>query len=260
MLTDLIHLIFLLGPYHLFPEKACYDPGEVFLLKSKAEKITIENKTIPPIGRDEEFKVFLLAVDLFEKEKIIKVNEKKIIVNVCKKKFPVKRYYFPTELVELSPEDLERVVKEKEMLDQLWERVSPENHIEGGFILPVTGEVKYNFGERRFMNDKERSPHTGVDIYAEEGTPVIASQSGMVVFKGNTFFGGNSLVIDHGLGIYTMYFHLKEILVEEGKLVKKGETIGTVGKTGRATGPHLHWGVRITGSRADPVSLLKILR
>ncbi len=94
-----------------------------------------------------------------------------------------------------------------------------------------------------------------MDIYAEEGMDVKASNNGKVVFVRNTFFGGNSVVIDHGWGIYTMYFHLKDVFVKEGSFVKKGDVIGTVGKTGRATGPHLHWGLRILGARADPLYL-----
>jgi len=247
----------------IVPSKGCYDPGEVFILKTQEKKVIVKDKSVGPVKSRKDFNLFLLAVDLFEKkEKVIHLSEagKKLILRICEKEFPVKRYYFPRELVELSPEDLKRVKREKEMFDRIWETVTERSYLEGFFLLPVTGVIKFNFGERRFMNDQERSPHTGIDIYAEEGTPVIASERGKVVFAGNTFFGGNSIVIDHGMGIYTMYFHLKDMFVKEGEMVERGKVIGSVGKTGRATGPHLHFGLRIAGARADPISLFQVFK
>jgi murein DD-endopeptidase MepM/ murein hydrolase activator NlpD len=260
-MVKLILIPFFLFSIDIIPDKGCYEPGEVFILRTKDKNLVVKDKSLTPIKRGKDFNLFLLAVDLFErKEKIIYLPEtqKKLIFSICEKEFPVRRYYFPRELVDLSPEDLKRANREKEMFDRIWETVTEENFLEGFFLLPVTGVIKFNFGERRFMNDEERSPHTGVDIYADEGTPVMASERGRVVFAGNTFFGGNSIVIDHGLGIYTMYFHLKEMFVKEGEIVERGKIIGSVGKTGRATGPHLHWGVRVAGARVDPISLLEV--
>ncbi len=252
-------LVFVLFQLEILPQKKCYDPGEVFFVKTQDEKIVVRDVSIGPIMVEKGFKLFLVASDLFEKETKLHLpdTKKEIILKICKKEFPVKKYYFPKELVDLSPQDLERVNAEKEKFDRIWNTVTPTSYFDGSFLIPVTGTIKYNFGERRFINDEERSPHTGIDIYAEEGTPVMASGRGIVVFAGETFFGGNSLIIDHGQGIYTMYFHLKGMFVKEGEMVENGKIIGSVGKTGRATGPHLHWGVRIGGARADPVFLLE---
>jgi murein DD-endopeptidase MepM/ murein hydrolase activator NlpD len=114
------------------------------------------------------------------------------------------------------------------------------------------------FGLKRTINGQPRNPHSGEDIYAPEGTTVATSNDGIVTLIGDFFFSGKSIVIDHGLGLYTMYFHLSEVRVGQGEKVSKGQTIGLVGATGRATGPHLHWGARLNGARVNPFSLVKI--
>ncbi len=108
------------------------------------------------------------------------------------------------------------------------------------------------FGARRFFNGQPRSPHSGADYAAAEGTPVRAVAAGTVVLADDLFFSGRSLFVDHGDGLISMYFHLSEALPGEGEEVRRGETIGRVGQTGRATGPHLHFGVRWRGARIDP--------
>jgi murein DD-endopeptidase MepM/ murein hydrolase activator NlpD len=105
------------------------------------------------------------------------------------------------------------------------------------------------------INGKPQSPHSGVDLEAEEGTPVLACNSGLVVLVDYHFFTGKSVILDHGWGLYSMYFHLSETLVKEGDRVSQGGTVGRVGSTGRSTNPHLHWGIRINGARVDPLSL-----
>jgi murein DD-endopeptidase MepM/ murein hydrolase activator NlpD len=261
-MSKLVVLTMFLFSIELIPEKKCYDPGEVFILRAKDKNVILKDRAIGPIKSEGDFNLFLVAGDLFEKKTSIYLPEtrKTLILNICKKEFPVRKYYFPKELVDLSPEDLKRANEEKERFDRIWETINEKSYLEGSFLLPVTGIIKFNFGERRFMNDEERSPHTGIDIHTDEGTPVMASERGIVVFAGNTFFGGNSIVIDHGMGIYTMYFHLKEMFVKEGEVVERGKIIGSVGKTGRATGPHLHWGLRVAGARADPISLLEVFK
>ncbi|MBW1951325.1 MAG: M23 family metallopeptidase, partial [Deltaproteobacteria bacterium] len=105
-----------------------------------------------------------------------------------------------------------------------------------------------------------RSPHSGVDLKASEGTPVRASSDGIVALVAEHYFAGKSVYLDHGGGIVSMYFHLSQVRVRQDDRIRKGEVIGLVGKTGRATGPHLHWGVRVAGSRVDPFSVVKIFR
>ena len=130
---------------------------------------------------------------------------------------------------------------------------------QNGFILPVEGRISGHFGNQRIFNGTPKSPHSGTDIAAPEGTPVKASGDGKVILSGkNYFYTGNMVIIDHGQGLQTIYAHLKEAKVKEGDIVKQGDIIGLVGKTGRATGPHLHWGASLNNVRFRPHSLLDI--
>ena len=137
--------------------------------------------------------------------------------------------------------------------------MQPGKYWQKGFILPVEGRISGNFGNQRIFNGVPKSPHTGTDIAAPEGTPVKASADGKVVLSGkNYFYTGNMVIIDHGEGLQTIYAHLKEAKVKEGDMVKQGDIIGFVGQTGRATGPHLHWGASLNNVRFRPHSLLDI--
>lgn len=128
-----------------------------------------------------------------------------------------------------------------------------------GFVEPVEGRISGHFGNQRVFNGTPKSPHSGTDIAAPEGTPVKAAGSGKVILSGKDYFyTGNMVILDHGQGLQTIYAHLKEAKVKEGDVVKKGDVIGLVGKTGRATGPHLHWGASLNNVRFRPHSLLDI--
>lgn len=128
-----------------------------------------------------------------------------------------------------------------------------------GFMQPVSGRISGKFGGQRIMNGRKMNPHAGTDIAAPLGTPVAAAGDGKVVLTaGDLFYSGNVVVIDHGYGLQTIYAHLNKITVQKGQKVKKGEIIGEVGKTGRVTGPHLHWGASLKGIRFNPFSLLRL--
>ena len=174
--------------------------------------------------------------------------------------FPVQRLTVPRAFVELDPATLERVNREKAVLDHLWETVTPERLWRGSFRLPLDGAASAaGFGERRIINGEPRAPHSGTDISAPPGTPVSAANAGTVALVAEHFFAGTSIILDHGFGLYTMYFHLQESLVQAGQRVNRDQLIGRVGSSGRATGPHLHWGARLYGARIDPRELLKPL-
>ncbi|MFP6626528.1 MAG: M23 family metallopeptidase [Deltaproteobacteria bacterium] len=148
-----------------------------------------------------------------------------------------------------------RVVRENKMLAAIWATHSPQRLWRGAFLKPADGPLGSPFGLRRIFNGKPRSPHAGLDIRATAGSPVHASNHGRVVYAGELFFSGNTVIIDHGLGLYTLYAHLLKMYVKQGGSVERAELIGRVGETGRVTGPHLHWGVKLGGARVGPSML-----
>lgn len=187
-------------------------------------------------------------------------NNKKIFernLKILPASFGLQRLTLPKEMVDLTPEILNRVRIEQARLAVLWLVVN-EKFWKGKFIMPIDGRIKSLFGVRRIINKEERSPHSGIDIEADEGDPVAAPNSGRVVLVDNQFFGGKTLVLDHGYGIYSIFHHLSRITVSEGQSVKRGDTIGHAGSTGRATGPHLHWGVRLQGERVNPMAIVNL--
>jgi murein DD-endopeptidase MepM/ murein hydrolase activator NlpD len=187
-----------------------------------------------------------------------KVHWSRLLLKVRMADFKTQRLSLPSSMVDLTPETLERVNKEEQRLKALFQGFREERLWSGAFLQPVAGELTTVFGLRRIINGQPRSPHTGVDLAAEEGTPVLACNSGAVVLVDQLFFSGKSVILDHGWGIYSMYFHLSETLVSEGDKVSTGAPLGRVGSTGRSTRPHLHWGIRINGARVDPLSLLRL--
>ena len=178
-------------------------------------------------------------------------------VTVIKKKYPVQKLTLPEDMVELSPENEARAEREQKKVAAIWPNET-ERIWNGSFINPREGKISTKFGLRRIINGVAKNPHSGVDVAAEEGQEVKAPNNATVAMVDNQFFSGNSVILDHGQGIYTMFFHLSKVLVEEGQQVKKGDVIALVGSTGRSTGAHLHWGVRVQGARVDPLELIKL--
>lgn len=155
-----------------------------------------------------------------------------------------------------NKQDLKRISREKQRIDAALAHWNNHSVTSLDFIMPVSGELSSPFGLRRIFNGLPRKPHSGLDIAAPQGTPVKAPLEGVVIDTGEFFFNGNSVFIDHGQGVVTMYCHLNRIDVKKGQHVAQGEIIGHVGMTGRATGPHLHWGVSLNNARVDPMLFL----
>ncbi len=179
-------------------------------------------------------------------------------VKILRKDFPVERIHVDKKFVQLSRSDLVRVRREKQMLTSIYREQSPFRSWEKGFTVPVSGRRGSPFGLRRIFNGEPRNPHSGADLKAKQGTPVHASDSGRVVFAGNLFFSGNVVILNHGGGLFTIYAHLHDMRVGEGKELKKGDVVGHVGATGRVTGPHLHWGAVLNGVKVDPFTLVSL--
>lgn len=161
-------------------------------------------------------------------------------------------------MVDLDKKTLARVKHESKVLYESFESVLLKPLWDSEFIEPVKGRISGRFGSRRVINGKPKRPHSGEDIAVPKGTAVVAMNRGIVRLTMDHFFTGKGVILDHGLGLFSMYFHLSTVDVMQGQMVEKGQLIGKVGATGRATGPHLHWGVRLNGSRIDPYSLLKV--
>ncbi len=148
--------------------------------------------------------------------------------------------------------DMERIARDKQHIDEAKNTWTDREKDSMELILPVQGRISSPFGLRRFFNRQPRKPHSGLDIAAGEGTAIRAAAAGRVIKRGDYFFNGNTVFIDHGQGMITMYCHMNSIEVEEGQNLAKGEIIGSVGQTGRVTGAHLHWGVILNQTMVDP--------
>jgi murein DD-endopeptidase MepM/ murein hydrolase activator NlpD len=177
-------------------------------------------------------------------------------VQVREKQFPTTELTVEPGYVELSPENQERAAREARETAAIYATVTPERYWIEPFEVPIPGTTSgNNFGHRRVFNGQARDPHSGADLRASTGTPIYAANRGRVVLAKDLFFSGNAVFIDHGLGLYSVYLHLSEIRVAPGQMLEQGELLGLAGATGRVTGPHLHWGVRIQDARVDPFIL-----
>jgi murein DD-endopeptidase MepM/ murein hydrolase activator NlpD len=230
----------------------------------------IGKATVPFYRRPSGAYTALVGADLDAKPGVVTLTVKattttgtehnsQVNLRIKPKSFKKESFSVASEFDQLSPETLERIRHDQEQFSSAFMSSTPERLWDGVFLLPISSEVTSPFGYRRVINGTPRAPHTGVDLKAAFGTPVIAPNHGRVVLVGDFFFSGQSVVLDHGGGLYTVYFHLAEYKVEMGVPVRKGDVIGLSGMTGRVTGPHLHWGARINGARVDPFELLNKL-
>lgn len=179
-------------------------------------------------------------------------------LKIQKKEFPVERITVQEKYVHLSTKDLKRYKREQKLQDAIFNAQNPDRLWDRGFAVPLNVQSGSRFGLRRVFNGEARNPHSGADLKAVTGTEVRASNAGQVVFAGDLFFSGNTVILDHGFGLYTLYAHLNDMTVGKGAAVNKEEIIGHVGATGRVTGPHLHWGAKLNGARVDPFSLVTL--
>jgi murein DD-endopeptidase MepM/ murein hydrolase activator NlpD len=161
-----------------------------------------------------------------------------------------------TRKVNPEKRDMERISREQKQIGAALNHWSDDTVVTLDFLKPVDGPLSSPFGLRRYFNDQPRKPHSGLDIAAGEGAPISAPAPGTVIDTGEFFFNGNTVFIDHGQGLITMYCHMSRIDVKPGQRVAAGEVIGAVGMTGRVTGPHLHWSVSLNDARVDPLLFL----
>jgi len=244
--------------------------GEVALVSIKEkgaepEVIWMERRITLVADRKNEIWSGLIGADLTTRPgrytlKVSHPNNKPhlITISVLSRSYGVRRLTLPREMVELDAHTLKRVKEEIRVVRELFMRPAGRLLWSGKWIRPVAGTVVSRFGCRCIVNGEERSPHSGVDLKAPEGTVVKATNRGRVALVADHFFSGLSVFIEHGGGIQSMYFHLSRVLVRVGQMVEKGARVGLSGSSGRATGPHLHFGIRLNGGRVDPLNLIEI--
>src|SRR6476661_5681483 len=207
------------------------------------------------IDMQDEPGTYELAVEVKQGEQAKRLS---FNVLVAKEKFVVEHLTLPKDKVDLDEKAVARWKAEQQEVQQALAENSRLKLWHSNFVEPVNGKRTGIFGSVRIMNGQPRNPHNGEDIGAPLGTDVAATNDGVVRLTVDHVFSGRGVFVDHGLGFYTMYFHLSEILVKDGDLVKAGQILGRVGATGRATGPHLHWGVKLNGARVNPYALLDL--
>jgi murein DD-endopeptidase MepM/ murein hydrolase activator NlpD len=244
-------------------------PGEAFIIKvtgtktSRQPSALLAEKKFYFSSCGEGCFIAIGAVDVKTEPGVytikLKVGKKKKNLKLFVKHtiFPTEELTLSEDKVFLSPENLKRAKREDKRLKSIFRMVS-DRLWEGGFILPLENDISTEFGIKRIINNKRISVHKGVDIRGKEGEEVKASNDGKVVFSEELFFGGNTIILDHGQRIYTIYMHLSEFNVKHGDIVSKGDIIGFVGSTGRSSGPHLHFGVKVLNINTNPVSFVKM--
>ena len=181
-------------------------------------------------------------------------------LRVIDKKYPVRRLRVAPAFVDPPASEIARIQEEAAALQTIFDAAGSPRQWEGAFQAPVTDPPNSTFGARSIYNGQARSPHSGTDFSARAGTPITAPASGTVTLARPLYFTGNTLVIDHGLGLYSLLAHLQEIDVKEGDRIARGDVVGLVGGTGRVTAPHLHWSVRLNNARVDPLALLAVTK
>ena len=248
-------------------------PGEPLRIEASAEK-PLESLTGEFLG--ESFPLFpagdgrwvgwtMIPLDQEAGAQVLRVQgqaaggasaEGELPIPIAAKQFPEESLKVAPKYVEPPKEVQERLQRERAKLVKIYARRSAGPTDEKPFLRPVPGPPTSVFGTRRIFNGQARDPHSGWDLDAETGDPILAAASGEVVLAQNLYYSGNIVILDHGFGRFTLYAHLSEIGVEEGEQVARGDLLGKAGATGRVTGPHLHWGAKIGDKPFDPAALL----
>jgi murein DD-endopeptidase MepM/ murein hydrolase activator NlpD len=252
-------------------------PGEAILIEARSPR-PLKQLVVAAFGR--EFPAFaeknnlrwtgLVGIDLDTKpgrySVILKGTDTegrnvstRAVISVTAKKFPTRKLTVEEKYVSPPADVMARIREERERVNSIFGSITSERLWHGSFFVPVAGKVISAFGKRSVYNGKPRSPHTGTDFRGAVGTLIRAPNAGKIVLAANLYYSGNTIILDHGLGLYSYFGHMSEFSVKEGDHVRFGQVIGKVGATGLVTGPHLHWTVRLAGSRIDPLSLVDVL-
>jgi murein DD-endopeptidase MepM/ murein hydrolase activator NlpD len=243
-------------------------PGDVFIIKVEtdgtkpAEAEFLGSKiNLYPVKENQLLAMVAVDIDTAPAKYNINItvgeDRHKAEIIVRRHKFKTIKLTLPEEKVTLSPEDEQRAAREAELLNKIWPEINAPAWT-GRFTSPTNSAISTAFGVKRIMNEKKTSVHKGTDFRGKTGAHIKAINSGTVVLTEDLFFGGNTLIVDHGMGLYSVYMHLSKFSVSKGDKVSKSQVIGSVGSTGRASGPHLHMSVRLNGLSINPESLFKL--
>ena len=180
-------------------------------------------------------------------------------LDVETRQFPTRRLRVAPAFVNPPAAVQARIAGDSRLLERVYAAPSVERLWSRGFRRPVPHPANSRFGTRSVFNGEPRNPHTGTDFLSPAGTPIRAPQAGRAVVARDLYFSGRTVILDHGLGVFSQLAHMSRIDVDEGAMVESGQVVGLVGATGRVTGAHLHWGMRVNGARVDPLSLVELL-
>lgn len=186
-------------------------------------------------------------------DKVRKTYKKNVFIT--DKKFPRQDLTLPKKMVTPPQSVYDRIARERKVIAEARDAVSPERMWRLPLLRPVEGDVTSAYGLRRYLNKQPKNPHRGMDFRAPKGTVIKSVADGKVILVGDHYYAGNSVYIDHGNGVVSMYFHLSKVSVKEGDTVKRGQLLGLSGSTGRATGAHLHLSIAVLGKLVDPAPL-----
>lgn len=179
-------------------------------------------------------------------------------IKLVKYKFAEEKLKVDKRRVFLSKEDLARVVKERKIVSKIYASSPAYPYFDSNFITPLNSFITSTYGSARLFNNKKRTQHLGIDYRAAVGVPIPSANVGRVVLAEDLFYSGNSVIVDHGMGVFTMYGHMSRVDVSVGDKVLRGQVLGLAGMTGRVTGPHLHWGVKVDDNWVDGKSLVDV--
>ena len=241
-------------------------PGGIVIIPIKTEnkpEVFFYDKKVMVIGENKNWNAIVgipLKIELGE-HKLKVINDgigANYLFDVVNKDYE-KQYLTVKNKRHVNPndEDMLRISKERKLISKAKASWREIDNVPLKFIKPARGPYSSSFGLRRFFNKQPRNPHSGLDIAAEKGTPIIAPAAGVVINTGDYFFNGKTIFLDHGQGLITMYCHMEEISIEEGDFVSVNDMLGTVGSSGRVTGAHLHWSVILNNTTVEPLLFLK---
>lgn len=268
MIKRLLCILFVLGANiveaQLLPEESRVPGGVALVPLIEVESdvtptVTYENNRVmviknPDIGQSTWLAIVGIPLSAKIGIQTLQSDKKSISFTITDKKYQEQHITIENKH-HVNPDAAEttRYEKEKAIMDTAFKTYSTTSNPITFFEKPSDAPLSSAFGLKRFFNNEPRNPHSGLDFAAKEGAPIKAPAAGTVIVTGEFFFNGNTIMIDHGYGLISMYCHLSRIDVQQGDIIKKGQLIGKVGKTGRATGAHLHWSISLNNTRVDPL-------